>query len=56
MKAEKLTELEKVYAEREGAIGWIVFNQPEKRNAISLDSGRRCPGWCNPTWTTRKCA
>lgn len=44
MKAENLIELEKVYAEREGAIGWIVFNQPEKRNAISLDMWEALPG------------
>jgi len=28
---------EKLIARKEGAIGWIVFNNPEKRNAMSLE-------------------
>lgn len=34
----------KVYAEQDGAIGWIVFNQPAKRNAMSLDMWEALPG------------
>jgi enoyl-CoA hydratase len=28
---------EKILAEADGAIGWITFNQPEKRNAMSME-------------------
>lgn len=28
---------EKLIARKEGAIGWVVFNNPEKRNAMSLE-------------------
>ena len=28
---------EKLIAKKEGAIGWIIFNNPEKRNAMSLE-------------------
>jgi enoyl-CoA hydratase/carnithine racemase len=28
---------EKVIARKEGAIGWVIFNNPEKRNAMSLE-------------------
>ncbi|MYZ46998.1 enoyl-CoA hydratase [Propylenella binzhouense] len=31
---------DKVLAEREGGIGWLVFNRPERRNAISLEMWR----------------
>jgi len=33
----------RIYAEREGTIGWIVFNQPSKRNAMSLDMWQALP-------------
>ncbi len=33
----------KLLMEKDGAIGWIIFNQPEKRNAVSQECGRRCP-------------
>lgn len=32
---------EKILAEREGAIGWLTINNPERRNAISLDMWQR---------------
>ena len=32
---------EKVLTRREGAIAWLTFNQPQKRNAISLDMSVR---------------
>ncbi len=28
---------EKLIAKKEGAIGWVIFNNPEKRNAMSLE-------------------
>jgi enoyl-CoA hydratase/carnithine racemase len=28
---------EKMIAEKEGGIGWVVFNNPERRNAVSLE-------------------
>ena len=31
------TGTEKLIARKEGAIGWIVFNNPQKRNAVSLE-------------------
>ena len=32
-----------VRGERNGAIGWIVFDHPERRNAISVDMWREIP-------------
>jgi enoyl-CoA hydratase/carnithine racemase len=31
------TATEKLIARKEGAIGWVIFNNPEKRNAMSLE-------------------
>jgi enoyl-CoA hydratase/carnithine racemase len=31
------TTTEKLIARKEGAIGWIIFNNPAKRNAMSMD-------------------
>ena len=28
---------ERIVARKEGAVGWLVFNNPERRNAVSLD-------------------
>ena len=28
---------EKIIARRDGAVGWVIFNNPEKRNAMSLE-------------------
>jgi enoyl-CoA hydratase len=28
---------DKMLAEKEGGIGWVVFNNPERRNAVSLE-------------------
>lgn len=44
MKAARTVEEPKVYAEKDGAIGWIVFNQPAKRNAMSLEMWEALPG------------
>lgn len=34
---------ERIYAAREGALGWIVFNQPARRNAMSLEMWQALP-------------
>ena len=34
----------RVRCEKEGAIGWIVFDQPERRNAISVEMWDQLPG------------
>ncbi len=34
---------ERIIARREGAIGWLVFNNPERRNAVSLDMWEAIP-------------
>ena len=33
----------KLLMEKEGPIGWIIFNQPEKRNAVSQEMWERMP-------------
>src|SRR5687768_11700135 len=38
---ETLTE--KLVATKEGAIGWIVFNNPERHNAVSLEMWEALP-------------
>lgn len=37
------TELPSLYIERRGAVGWLVFNRPQKRNAITYDMWRQIP-------------
>lgn len=34
----------RIRCEREDAIGWIVFDQPERRNAISVEMWQQLPG------------
>ena len=34
----------RVRIERDGAIGWLVFDHPERRNAISVEMWRQIPG------------
>jgi enoyl-CoA hydratase len=34
---------ERIIARRDGAIGWLVFNNPERRNAVSLDMWEAIP-------------
>ncbi|WP_416896752.1 MAG: enoyl-CoA hydratase [Minwuia sp.] len=36
-------ETTKMLAEKEGGIGWITFNQPEKRNAVSVEMWAAIP-------------
>src|SRR5215471_3990487 len=35
--------MSKLVLEKDGAIGWIVFNQPEKRNAVSQEMWQLMP-------------
>jgi enoyl-CoA hydratase len=37
------TLTEKLVARRDGAIGWIVFNNPQKHNAVSLEMWEALP-------------
>jgi enoyl-CoA hydratase/carnithine racemase len=34
---------EKILAKKDGAIGWLVFNNPERRNAVSLEMWQAIP-------------
>ena len=36
-------EMPKLLLEKDGPIGWIVFNQPEKRNAVSQEMWQQMP-------------
>jgi enoyl-CoA hydratase/carnithine racemase len=38
-----MSETRKLLLEKEGPIGWIVFNQPEKRNAVSQEMWELMP-------------
>jgi enoyl-CoA hydratase/carnithine racemase len=38
------TGTERLVARKEGALGWLIFNNPERRNAISRDMWRAIPG------------
>src|SRR5262245_16112301 len=40
-----MTESPKLQMEKDGPIGWIVFNQPEKRNAVSQEMWELMPGY-----------
>ena len=35
---------ERIIARKDGATGWLVFNNPERRNAVSLDMWQAIPG------------
>ncbi len=35
--ADGSTSSDKIIVEKKGAVGWLTFNNPEKRNALSLD-------------------
>jgi len=37
----------KLLMEKDGAIGWIIFNQPEKRNAVSQEMWEQMPEYVN---------
>ncbi len=34
----------RILVEKEGALGWLVFDHPERRNAVSVDMWRAVPG------------
>lgn len=38
-----ISPTERMIAEKDGAIGWMVFNNPERRNALSLDMWQAVP-------------
>ena len=40
-----MSDTPKLQMEKDGPIGWIIFNQPEKRNAVSLDMWQLMPGY-----------
>src|SRR2546426_945016 len=38
-----MSETPKLLLQKDGPIGWIIFNQPEKRNAVSLEMWQLMP-------------
>jgi enoyl-CoA hydratase len=40
-----MTEQPKLVLEKDGPIGWIIFNQPEKRNAVSQEMWQLMPDY-----------
>ena len=38
-----MAESPKMLTETEGLLGWIIFNQPEKRNAVSQEMWQMIP-------------
>lgn len=42
-----MSETRKLLLEKDGAIGWIIFNQPEKRNAVSQEMWQLMPEYVN---------
>lgn len=40
---EMETPTDKLLARKDGAVGWLVFNQPEKRNAVSYEMWQALP-------------
>src|SRR5262249_6541239 len=44
MRSEQMiSPSERMIAEKDGAIGWMIFNNPERRNALSLDMWQAIP-------------
>jgi enoyl-CoA hydratase/carnithine racemase len=43
MKTDIPTTSGRIQAYREGAVGWLVFNNPERRNAVSIDMWAAIP-------------
>ena len=39
-----MSETRKLLLEKDGAIGWIIFNQPESGNAVSQEMWQLMPG------------
>src|SRR5207244_5205233 len=42
---ERTIMTEKLLMQKDGALGWIIFNQPEKRNAVSLEMWEAMPDY-----------
>jgi len=46
-----MVKSQKMLMEKEGELGWITFNQPEKRNAVSQEMWQMIPvvfqRWCD---------
>src|SRR5262245_63167610 len=40
-----MSETPKLLLHKDGPIGWIIFNQPEKRNAVSLEMWQMMPDY-----------
>ena len=40
-----MSETPKLLLQKDGPIGWIIFNQPEKRNAVSLEMWQMMPDY-----------
>src|SRR3989449_6506342 len=40
-----MSETPKLLLEKDGPIGWIIFNQPQKRNAVSLEMWQLMPDY-----------
>ena len=38
-----MSDTSKLLLQKDGSIGWIVFNQPEKRNAVSQEMWEQMP-------------
>ena len=42
-----MNDTPKLLLEKDGPIGWIIFNQPEKRNAVSQEMWQLMPDYVN---------
>ena len=40
-----MNDTPKLLLEKDGSLGWIIFNQPEKRNAVSQEMWQLMPGY-----------
>ena len=49
-----MSETPKLLLEKDGPIGWIIFNQPEKRNAVSQEMWQLMPEYVNELATDDK--
>ncbi len=49
-----MSETPKLLLEKDGPIGWIIFNQPEKRNAVSQEMWQLMPEYVNDLATDDK--
>ena len=49
-----MSETPKLLLQKDGPIGWIIFNQPEKRNAVSLEMWQLMPDYVRISPTTTR--